>query len=170
MGERGTEVGEGGSGYGGGGSEWEIIYLSLHCHHQNDSCIKMGSDGSHFNVSFMVRDKITRQCPQTTTFPNRKESRSGIEPRSFCLPRAIVSWCTGPNQPHRAATGNVKTCVERSTLLLFYLFLNSLYTVHCHKNCCFLFLFFNSLYTVQCQKTKTKTPLFNSAYLSIFSF
>ena len=29
----------------------EIIYLSLHCPHQNDSCIKMGSDESHFNVS-----------------------------------------------------------------------------------------------------------------------
>ena len=29
----------------------EIIYLSLHCHHQDDSCIKMGSDESHFNVS-----------------------------------------------------------------------------------------------------------------------
>ena len=29
----------------------EIIYLSLHCHHQNDSCIKMGSDESHLNVS-----------------------------------------------------------------------------------------------------------------------
>ena len=29
----------------------EIIYLSLYCHHQNDSCIKMGSDESHFNVS-----------------------------------------------------------------------------------------------------------------------
>ena len=29
----------------------EIIYLSLHCHHKNDSCIKMmGSDESHFNV------------------------------------------------------------------------------------------------------------------------
>ena len=28
-----------------------IIYLSLHCHHQNDSCIKMGSEESHFNVS-----------------------------------------------------------------------------------------------------------------------
>ena len=25
--------------------------LSLHCHHQNESCIKMGSDESHFNVS-----------------------------------------------------------------------------------------------------------------------
>ena len=29
----------------------EIIYLSLHCHHQNDLCIKMGSDESHLNVS-----------------------------------------------------------------------------------------------------------------------
>ena len=41
-------------GGGGGGlerGEKEIIYLSLHCHHQNDSCIKMGSDESHFNVS-----------------------------------------------------------------------------------------------------------------------
>ena len=39
----------------------EIIYLSLH----NDSCIKMGSDESHFNVSLIVRDKFTRQYPQT---------------------------------------------------------------------------------------------------------
>ena len=31
--------------------EREIIYLSLHCHHQNDFCIKMDSDESHFNVS-----------------------------------------------------------------------------------------------------------------------
>ena len=37
----------------------EIIYLSLHCHHQNDSCIKMGSDESRFNVSLTVRDKVT---------------------------------------------------------------------------------------------------------------
>ena len=26
------------------------IYLSVHCHHQNDSCIKMGSEESHSNV------------------------------------------------------------------------------------------------------------------------
>ena len=39
---------------GGGGMEMgerEIIYLSLHCHHQNDFCIKAGSDESQFNVS-----------------------------------------------------------------------------------------------------------------------
>ena len=33
------------------GGEGGYIHLSLHCHHQNDSCIKMGSDESHFNVS-----------------------------------------------------------------------------------------------------------------------
>ena len=31
--------------------EREIIYLSLHCHHQNDLCIMVGSDESHFKVS-----------------------------------------------------------------------------------------------------------------------
>ena len=43
--------GEGGGGRGGGGGERDIIYLSQHCHHQNDFCIKVGSDESHFNVS-----------------------------------------------------------------------------------------------------------------------
>ena len=42
--------GEGGKGVWRWGKR-EIIYLSLHCQHQNDSCIKMGSDESHFNVS-----------------------------------------------------------------------------------------------------------------------
>ena len=48
----------------------EIIYLSLHCHHRNDSCIKMGSDDSHFHVSV----GSDGQCPQTTTFLKTKES------------------------------------------------------------------------------------------------
>ena len=41
---------------------------------------------SHFNVLLIVRDKVTRQCSQTTTFLKRKESRSGVGPRPFCLP------------------------------------------------------------------------------------
>ena len=44
-------IGDGGKGCGGGGRRRGILYLLLHCHHQNDSCIKMGSDESHFNVS-----------------------------------------------------------------------------------------------------------------------
>ena len=49
--------------------EKEIICLSLHCHHQNDFCIKVGGDDSHFNVFILfylfiiVRDKVTRQYP-----------------------------------------------------------------------------------------------------------
>ena len=45
--------------------EREIIYLSLHCHHQNDPCIKVGSDESHLNVSLIVRDKVTIKTVST---------------------------------------------------------------------------------------------------------
>ena len=61
--------------WGVGGMEGRgrgVIHLSLHCHPQNDSCNKMGSDESHFNVSLAMRDKVTRQCPQTTTFHEEK--------------------------------------------------------------------------------------------------
>ena len=44
MGKRGTELGE-----------RDIIYLSLHRYHQNDSWIKMDSDENHFNVALIVR-------------------------------------------------------------------------------------------------------------------
>ena len=36
-----------------GWGRWEIIYLSVHFHHQNVSYIKMGSDESRFNVSLI---------------------------------------------------------------------------------------------------------------------
>ena len=52
-----------------------MIYLSLHCHHQNDSCIKLGSDENHFNVSLIVRGKVTRQCPQITTFEEKGQPK-----------------------------------------------------------------------------------------------
>ena len=74
------EVGGGGRGkevrrWGKG----QIISLSPNCHHKNDSCIKMGNNESHSNVPLTVRNKVTRQCPQTTTL-TRKESRSGMAP------------------------------------------------------------------------------------------
>ena len=53
----------------------ESVYLSLHCHRENDSYIKMASDESHFNVSLIVRDKVTRQCPQTTAFEEKGEPK-----------------------------------------------------------------------------------------------
>ena len=44
-------LGTGRRGVGGGWGHREIIYLSLHCHHQNDFCIKVCSDESHGSVS-----------------------------------------------------------------------------------------------------------------------
>ena len=69
------------------GGKREVIYPSLHCHHKNDSRIKMGSDESHFNVSVGSDGQSHKtSVHKPTTFLKRKESRSGIEPRSFRLP------------------------------------------------------------------------------------
>ena len=47
------------------------LYLSLRCHLHNDSC----SDQSRFNVSLIVRDKVTRQCPQTRASEEKGEPK-----------------------------------------------------------------------------------------------
>ena len=82
-----------------GGKVGEIIYPSLHCHHQNDSCIKVGNDKSHFNVSLIVKTK-TQDSVHRPQLLKRKESRSGFEPKSFCLPAlrlaARPDWLTQP--------------------------------------------------------------------------
>ena len=39
-----------------------------------------------FNVSLILRDKVTKQCSQTTTLKEKGRAEVGIEPRSFCLP------------------------------------------------------------------------------------
>ena len=50
-------------------------------------------------------DKVTRQCPQTRTFLKRKESRSGIESRSF-QPNARCVYSVG-GKLNRRSVGNV---------------------------------------------------------------
>ena len=35
----------------------------------------MGSDENHFNVSLIAKDKVTKQCPQTTTFKEKGEPK-----------------------------------------------------------------------------------------------
>ena len=67
----------------------------LHCYHQNYSCIKMGGNENHFHVSLIVRDKIIRPCPQTTTL-KRKESKNRIKqgPSAY-EPNALLLIQTG---------------------------------------------------------------------------
>ena len=74
--------------------EREIIYLSLQYHHQNyDSCIKMGSDESHFNVSLIVRDSHKTVSTDQKLW-KRKESRSGgfEPPRSFSVLTSLTPY------------------------------------------------------------------------------
>ena len=63
---------KGGGGYGGGGRG--RLYMPVATLSPPD-CIKMGSDESHFNVSLIVRDNVTRQCPHTTTFEVKGEPK-----------------------------------------------------------------------------------------------
>ena len=70
-----TEEGE------GRGREIIYSYVLLHCHHQNNFGIKMGSDAaeSHFNVSLLIvrdRAKITRPCSQSTDHKFWRERRA----------------------------------------------------------------------------------------------
>ena len=66
---------------GGGGMEVgkrEMIYLTQHCHHQNDSCIKMGSDESHFNAS-VGSDGHSHKAVST----NHNHSEEKGEPKQY---------------------------------------------------------------------------------------
>ena len=59
----------------GAEEDGDYMPIAIHYHHQNDSCIKMGRDEGHFNILLIVKDKVTRQCPQTITFEEKGEPK-----------------------------------------------------------------------------------------------
>ena len=75
----------GGGGYGGR-REREIIHLSLHCHHQNDSCIKVGSDESHFNVSVGSDGQSHKTVSTNHNLSEEKGEPKRYRTKSFRLP------------------------------------------------------------------------------------
>ena len=81
----------GGRGYGGGRKG--RVYTHRYTVTTRMTCIKMGSDESHFNVSLIVRDKVTRPCPQTTTFKEKGEQKRY---RTEVLP--LTSLSARPNR------------------------------------------------------------------------
>ena len=91
----------------GGKGVWRWGKRAIHCHHKNDSCIKMGSDESHFNVSLIVSDKVTRRCLQTTAFWKRKK-RNRAE---ALLLTARPNRLTCANQHLRAPLGSINCAV-----------------------------------------------------------
>ena len=78
--------------YGGGGTG--RVYTYRYTVTTRMTCIKMGSDESHFNVSLIVRDKVTRPCPQTTNFEKKgepKQYRTEVLPLTSLPP---YRWAT----------------------------------------------------------------------------
>ena len=61
------------------------MYLSLHCHHQNDSCIKMGCDESHFNVSLICEGQNHKTVSTDHNFckGRRAEADSNRGPSAY---------------------------------------------------------------------------------------
>ena len=71
-------------------------YLALHCHHQNDYRIKMGSDESHFNVSVGSDGQSHRTV---STNHNLLEEKG--EPKRYrteVLPLTSLTLYSRPNQ------------------------------------------------------------------------
>ena len=50
--------------------------LTIHCQHQNDFCIEMGSDENHFYVTFIAKGAKSHDGVHKLQFLKRKESRS----------------------------------------------------------------------------------------------
>ena len=81
------------------GEKGYYIYLLLHCHHQNDSCIKMGSNESHFNVSVGSDGQSHR-----TVSTNHNLFDEKGEPKPY---RAEVLPLTSPNASPLGHTGSL---------------------------------------------------------------
>ena len=90
--------------------EREIIYLSLHCHHQNDSCITMGSDESHFNVSVgsdgQSQDSVHK--PQPFWRERRAKAESNQGPSAY-QPNALPLGQTGSVTDNHLSLSNACT-------------------------------------------------------------
>ena len=81
----------------------------------------MGSDGSHCNVSLIVRDKVTKQRPETTIFEDKGEPKrirkwgsSAYQPNALPLDQtgshhrpwvnaSFKAYCLFYSEPHRCA-------------------------------------------------------------------
>ena len=78
------------------GGEGNYVPASLHCRHQNDFSIKpVGSDESHFILLHVVRDKVTRQCPQTRE--KRAEADSNRCPSAYESNALALGHTGSPN-------------------------------------------------------------------------
>ena len=101
------------------------IYLSLHCHHQNDFCIKVGSDESRFNVSVGSdgqSHKTVYHKPQPFWRERRAEAVSNRGPSAY-QPNALPLGQTGSRSSFESCQLPFFMLILFSFCLLFPCFL-----------------------------------------------
>ena len=92
------------------------LYITLHCHHQNYPCIiKMDNEESHFNVSVIVRGKVTKTA---TNFcrERRAEAESNRGPSAY-QPNASPPGQTGPPMRSLSRDSELRTYPLHERLL-----------------------------------------------------
>ena len=65
------------------------LYLTLHCPHRIDFCIKMDSDVSHFNASLTVRDSHRTVSTDPNVWSERRVEAGNRTDTSACQPIAL---------------------------------------------------------------------------------
>ena len=91
-----------------------IIYLSPHCHHQNDSCIKMGSDESHFNVSVGSDGQSHKTVSTNYNLFEEKE-----EPKRYRTEVLPLTSLTPTARPNRFMRSQLQTVPFIQTLVKY---------------------------------------------------
>ena len=88
-------AGRTGGGWGGGGVRGvslQALYLTLHCHHENNPALRWTAMRAVSTPSFIVRGKVTRLCPHITVFVGTGEPKPGTEPTpSACQRNALFA-------------------------------------------------------------------------------
>ena len=95
------------------GEEGDYRHTSLYCHHQNGSCIKMGSDEGHFHVSVIDcegQNHKTVSTDQRLQFLKREDSRSGFERRSEPTYRSSFAFTQRFSLDSARVAGSLRSC------------------------------------------------------------
>ena len=65
----------------------------------------MGSDESQFDASLLMKYKVTRQCPQTTTFEEKGEPKLiPVEGRLLTSVKPVLDWANVCSPEHISDT------------------------------------------------------------------
>ena len=118
--------------------EGQIIYVLLHCHHQNDSCIKVGSDESHFNVSVgsdgqshktvSTNHNLSEEKGEPKRYRTEVLSRTSLTPYRYAKPAHCCSLSCWESLIYHMLF-SVRSCLTHPMLFLWHVYM--LHSVSC---------------------------------------